>query len=303
LLQITTKYIDKNETISLIYINQYNTTTYEQYIKSTNQPVHIINVNTLQHDVYNRHDDKPKYVFMFLYLTHQNTSIEHYFTTFKYKPYWDRNVKLIIIIDGCNDLNVVLSSLKILWKYTKLLNSVVMLINENEFNFYTWSPYDSCLHNDSLQVVNVWKDGQFLYNTTLFPDKLKKTFRCTNVEVMFTSVPPMCAVGDVRYKHCGDGFEATAIKTIAHHYNMSVVFKSYKEKDNIWLLRSESGEITGGIGKLYRHESDLLVAAVFLSPDRSTYAQELYPVVTDDIVILLPKHRKMSVKVMLENYG
>ncbi|KAJ9592887.1 hypothetical protein L9F63_015465 [Diploptera punctata] len=140
-------------------------------------------------------------------------------------------------------------------KYFNILDTVVLIypvymstsinslhVSNETIELYTWFPFSSnnCGRFKQIELINIWSlsSNKFLYNTTIYPNKIPENFRNCQIRVATAEVPMQVKLlnryVDNNNKTVYDltGLEILSLSYIQDVLNLSVIYLLNEENDN-----------------------------------------------------------------------
>lgn len=193
-----------------------------------------------------------------------------------------------------------------LWRW-RVVNAIVMSpasgpYNETELEIYTWFPYHPpgrCGNVRDVVVLDRWivdgrGNGNFLYNASLFPEKVPNDLQgCPIIASVFELQPAVMskrgmAQGSVSaHTVFNEGIEIRLLQELAKSRNMSIEY-TQPSMDELWGVPLENGSWSGTSGQLIRGSVDVAMDFYFYRCDVIKEMECLTPHLIDKVRWYVP---------------
>ena len=165
---------------------------------------------------------------------------------------------------------------------------------------YTWFPYQPpgrCADVKDAVLLDRWVvdrkgSGRFLYNTSLFPEKVPKNLEgCPIIASVFELPPAVMSTTDTKQDSThtvfDEGIEIRLLQEFGTKANMSIKYTDHMSNES-WGVPVGNGSWTGTSGQLVRGEVDVAMDLFFYRCDKIKETECLTPHLIDKVRWYVP---------------
>lgn len=214
---------------------------------------------------------------------------------------WDpRGRFLVLITNDYGAFRTVLAKrmLRLLWSF-KVLNAVVVMPQQKSaLVLYTWFPYQSpriCTHVREV-VLNYWlfeNNGRFLFNSSLFPQKIPQDLKGCNISVSTFEIEPYVILS---YSNSEvfpeDGVEGRLFRSVMKKLNLRYKLKVPENED--WGEKLPNNTWTGMKGDLFNNVTELGFGGLLLDRELCEVFECTITYLKERLVWHVPRARQVA---------
>lgn len=215
-------------------------------------------------------------------------------------PTWNPEAHFVILLAALDSLteDLLISVMQILWSLY-VLNAIILIPDEydtHSFRIVTWFPYANGSCGDELlnyTYINTCTDGDFKYQTNLFPIKISDDLKGCPIKVIAIIWPPFVVpIDNFEIQNDTDipltnGYEVLMLKVLEEYYNCKFLFRSFSTPEN-WGIVNNNGTCTGMYEYLYQRNADIAIGGNFPEPTVHRYFDYSVHYLQDPQVFVLP---------------
>lgn len=226
---------------------------------------------------------------------------------------WNPRAKFVISVTNAQESSTKHLAAGIfaeLWKW-RIINAIVLSLALGPYNttntlpdveVYTWLPYHPpgrCCNIRDAAVLDRWVtdergNGNFLHNTSLFPEKVPKDLQgCPIIASVFELQPAVMSKRDKtrgsvpRHAVFNEGIEIRLLQEFAKSSNMSIEYTE-PSPDELWGVPLENGSWSGTSGQLIQGLVDVAMDFYFYRCDIIKEVECLTPHLIDKVRWYVP---------------
>lgn len=186
-------------------------------------------------------------------------------------PIWNGRTRVLVLAEN---ESVVIDWLTTLWSQTRAVNVVVMVVENENVNFYTWFPYQI---NNCINVSNIVK----ISATELFPEKVNPPLHDCPLTAVTSPLPPL-VVSDSR------GVEPRLFHDIAGKLGMTTAYKELPPNKYVWTTLDIKRQPANGLQMVWENQVDLTFSQLSQQFETEAFAEFLPSHTQDRSVFFAP---------------
>ncbi|KAL0276361.1 UNVERIFIED_CONTAM: hypothetical protein PYX00_003951 [Menopon gallinae] len=168
---------------------------------------------------------------------------------------WNTNV-LVVLFQEAAATEVLEGIFEEVWNKTRLINTVIMTVQDGDFSFHSWYPYEegNCGSVVNVSVVDSWKEGGFVKKSDLFPKSpLSRGLNGCPIQARTNQSYFFTLIDNLLPNDSTDGLDFRIIREMGR-YGLSL---KYQLPDEHFLRFDQDGNLAGSMKALFDYEIDI----------------------------------------------